>query len=55
MEPLERATGLSIRDALITKQKPEAAKKLKNRNVERARQMGIEYLKDKGINVDSKK
>lgn len=39
----------------ITKQKPEAAKKLKNRNVERARKLGIEYLKDKGINVDSKK
>lgn len=38
----------------ITKQKPEAAKKLKNRNVERARKLGIEYLKDKGINVDSK-
>jgi len=39
----------------ITKQKPEAAKKLKNRNIERARKLGIEYLKDKGINVDSKK
>ena len=38
----------------ITKQKPEAAKKLKNRNVERARKLGIEYLKDKGINIDSK-
>ena len=39
----------------ITKQKPEAAKKLKNRNIERARKLGVEYLKDKGINVDSKK
>jgi len=39
----------------ITKQKPEAAKKLKNRNAERARQMGITYLKDKGINTDNKK
>ena len=38
----------------ITKQKPEAAKKLKNRNVERARKLGIEYLKDKSINIDSK-
>ena len=41
--------------AKITKQKPDAAKKLKNRNAERARQMGIEYLKGKGINLDSKK
>jgi uncharacterized protein (DUF2141 family) len=39
----------------ITKQKPEAAKKLQNRNVERARQLGIEYLKGKGINVDNQK
>ena len=39
----------------ITKQKPEAAKKLKNRNAERARQMGITYLKDKSINTDNKK
>ena len=37
----------------ITKQKPEAAKKQKNRNVERARQLGITYLKDKGINTDN--
>ena len=41
--------------AKITKQKPDAAKKLKNRNVERARKLGIEYLKDKGINTDTKK
>ena len=39
----------------ITKQKPDAAKKLKNRNAERARKMGIEYLKGKGINLDNKK
>ena len=39
----------------ITKQKPEAAKKLKNRNAERARQLGITYLKDKGINTNNKK
>ncbi|MBR1409706.1 MAG: Ig-like domain-containing protein [Prevotella sp.] len=39
----------------ITKQKPEAAKKLKSRNAERARKLGIEYLKEKGINIDSKK
>lgn len=41
--------------AKITKQKPDAAKKLKNRNAERARQLGIEYLKGKGVNIDSKK
>ena len=41
--------------AKITKQKPDAAKKLKNRNAERARKLGIEYLKEKGINIDSKK
>ena len=41
--------------AKITKQKPDAAKKLKNRNAERARKMGIEYLKGKGINIDNKK
>ena len=38
----------------ITKQKPDAAKKLKNRNAERARKLGIQYLKEKGINLDSK-
>ena len=38
----------------ITKQKPDAAKKLKNRNAERARKLGIQYLKEKGINIDSK-
>ena len=41
--------------AKITKQKPDAEKKLKNRNVERARKLGIEYLKSKGINSDTKK
>ncbi|WP_033147477.1 Ig-like domain-containing protein [Prevotella sp. P6B1] len=51
-------TGTPIykqKPAKITKQKPDAAKKLKNRNVERARKLGIEYLKDKGINLDNKK
>ena len=38
--------------AKITKQKPEAARKLKNRNVERARQLGIEYMKTKGVNLE---
>ena len=35
----------------ITKQKGEKAKQLKNRNIERAKQLGIEYLKSKGINL----
>ena len=35
----------------ITKQKPEKEKKLKNRNADRAKQLGIEYLKTKGINL----
>jgi len=35
----------------ITKQKPDKAKQLKNRNVERAKQLGIEYLKTKGIRL----
>ena len=35
----------------ITKQKPDKAKQLKNRNAERAKQLGIEYLKTKGINL----
>ena len=51
-------TGTPIykqKPAKITKQKPDAAKKLKNRNAERARKLGIEYLKDKGINIDNKK
>ena len=35
----------------ITKQKPDQEKKLKNRNVERAKQLGIEYLKTKGVRL----
>ena len=35
----------------ITKQKPDQEKKLKNRNVERAKQLGKEYLKTKGVNL----
>ena len=35
----------------ITKQKPDADKKVKNRNAERARQLGIEYMKSKGVNL----
>ena len=31
----------------ITKQKPDQQKKLKNRNLERAKQLGIEYIQDK--------
>ena len=33
----------------ITKQKPDQAKQLKNRNVERARQLGKEYIQGKGV------
>ena len=35
----------------ITKQKAEKAKQLKNLNAERAKQLGIEYLKTKGIKL----
>ena len=35
----------------ITKQKPEAAKKQRNLNLERAKKLGKEYVKDKGINL----
>ena len=35
--------------AKITKQKPDKEKQLKNRNLERARQLGIEYMKSKGL------
>lgn len=35
----------------ITKQKPEKEKQLKNRNAERAKQLGKEYLKGKGVNL----
>ena len=35
----------------ITKQKADKKKQLKNRNVERAKQLGIEYLKTKGVRL----
>ena len=35
----------------ITKQKPDQDKKLKNRNLERAKQLGKEYLKTKGVKL----
>ena len=35
--------------ASITKQKPDKEKQLKNRNIERARQLGKEYLKENRI------
>ena len=35
--------------SVITKQKPDADKKLKNRNAERARQLGKDYNKNKNI------
>ena len=38
--------------AKITKQKPDAAKKLKNRNLQRARDLGIEYMKTQGVNLE---
>ncbi|MBR1414338.1 MAG: Ig-like domain-containing protein [Prevotella sp.] len=42
------ATPLYLqKPAKITKQKPEQSKKLKNRNLDRAKQLGIEYLQDK--------
>ena len=37
--------------AKIVKQKPEQAKKLRNRNLERAKKLGIEYLQDKGVRM----
>ena len=33
--------------AKITKQKPDQSKKLKNRNLDRAKQLGIEYIQGK--------
>ena len=36
----------------ITKQKPEAEKKLKNRNADRAKKLGIEYNRDKYIKLE---
>ncbi len=35
----------------ITKQKPDKQKQLRDRNAQRAKEKGIEYLKGKGINV----
>ena len=35
----------------ITKQKPDAEKKLKNRNADRAKKLGIPYNKDKIVKV----
>ena len=40
-----------LKPAAITKQKPDQEKKLKNRNVERAKQLGKEYLKTKGVKL----
>jgi hypothetical protein len=38
--------------ATITKQKPDQQKKLKSRNADRAKQKGIEYVKNKtGVNL----
>ncbi len=36
----------------ITKQKAEAAKKLKNRNTERAKKLGIQYVKEKSVKIE---
>ena len=38
----------------LSMQKPDQAKKLKNRNIERAKQLGIEYMKSKGVNLEKK-
>ena len=38
----------------ITKQKPEAQKKLQNRNAQRASDLGIEYRKEKMVKLDKK-
>ena len=35
----------------IIKQKPDQAKKLKNRNIERAKQLGLEYLGTQGVRM----
>ena len=35
----------------ITKQKPDKAKQLRNRNMERAKQLGKTYLKSQGVNL----
>ena len=39
----------------ITKQKPDADKKLKNRNADRAKKLGIPYNKDKIVKIKSEK
>ena len=36
----------------ITKQKPDAVKKPKNRNLQRAQELGIEYMKTQGVNLE---
>ena len=38
----------------ITKQKPDAQKKLKNRNAERAKKLGIVYNRDKNMKLEKK-
>ena len=38
----------------ITKQKPDAQKKLKNRNAERAQKLGIPYNKNKDVKIEKK-
>ena len=38
----------------IVKQKPDAEKKLKNRNADRAKKLGIVYNKDKNVKLDQK-
>ena len=40
--------------AAITKQKPDAQKKLKNRNAERAQKLGIPYNKNKDVQLEKK-
>ena len=37
----------------ITKQKPDAEKKLKNRNADRAKKLGIEYNRNKIVKVNN--
>ena len=44
---LEATPRYTQKPLAITKQKPDKEKQLKNRNIERAKQLGKEYLKDK--------
>ena len=44
---LEATPRYAQKPLAITKQKPDKEKQLKNRNIERAKQLGKEYLKDK--------